>query len=225
MPKARVHIHPHALERLARPSRHPKASTGVLLELQLSERGWFVTPLGNGPRGLDAKGSLDTGFGAVVTHHIGGFHAPNLTVLRIQMQERHKRSSRPKTKHRQNKNLDVRLGIPVNTVGKRIRHAREQRGIKQTDFARMLGITSGGISQLESREGGDMRGSTLARICQILEVRPEWVMWGEGEQRSPALSQQELSMCELYRAAPVGIRTGVDAMLRATVGLQHATSD
>ena len=62
-------------------------------------------------------------------------------------------------------------------VGTRIRFRRNLLGISQTDMAGRIGVT---FQQVQKYERGSNRigASRLIRICDVLEVSPEWLFEG-----------------------------------------------
>lgn len=62
-------------------------------------------------------------------------------------------------------------------IGNRVRQVRTKAGLNQRDFATQLGISSGGISQIES--GKAMPGGYfLLRIHQAFSVDITWLLSG-----------------------------------------------
>lgn len=65
-------------------------------------------------------------------------------------------------------------------IGKRIREARTDRGLTQTAVAQVLGISRAAISQWESGSSKGLKPENLLRLCRLLNLRPDWVVFGEG---------------------------------------------
>jgi transcriptional regulator with XRE-family HTH domain len=74
----------------------------------------------------------------------------------------------------------------MSTVAERIRMARERRGLGVNKLAAAAGLSQGTVSRIE--RGGRSTGArapgvgevTLKKIAAALNVRPEWLMTGEG---------------------------------------------
>ena len=67
----------------------------------------------------------------------------------------------------------------------RIREAREQAGISQTELARLLGVTRSACSQWESVGGTAPRRDRLEQLAGLLGVSFEWLATGRGADGSP----------------------------------------
>ena len=60
-------------------------------------------------------------------------------------------------------------------INDRIREAREQAGISQTELARLLGVTRSACSQWESPQGTAPRRERLEQLATLLGVSYEWL--------------------------------------------------
>jgi transcriptional regulator with XRE-family HTH domain len=67
----------------------------------------------------------------------------------------------------------------LNTLGKRFRHLRETAGATTRDFAKLLDISQGYVSQIE-RDTANLSPKTLTAIAAKLNVSPSWLLTGEG---------------------------------------------
>ncbi|HEX7048026.1 MAG TPA: helix-turn-helix transcriptional regulator [Gammaproteobacteria bacterium] len=106
----------------------------------------------------------------------------------------------------------------------RIREAREQAGISQTELARLLGVTRSACSQWESSSGTAPRRERLEQLAALLGVSFEWLATGRGgtglataesDPATPATlpaDQQELLL--LYRRLPARFRLAALNLLR-----------
>lgn len=84
-------------------------------------------------------------------------------------------------------------------VGNRVRQIRARMGLNQRDFASRLGISSGGISQIESGKtmpGGDF----LLRIYQEFDVDITWLLSGVSTTKltSSTLSEEKQALLDAY---------------------------
>ena len=106
----------------------------------------------------------------------------------------------------------------------RIREAREQAGISQTELARLLGVTRSACSQWESDRGTAPRRERLEQLAALLGVSFEWLGTGRGAgglaelapgPAAPAdlpADQQELLL--LYRRLPARFRLAALNLIR-----------
>ena len=73
-----------------------------------------------------------------------------------------------------------------NTFGARIKKARKEHNLSQDDlvneinkFAKRKKITRGSIAMWESGMSKDISGSNLVIVAKILNITPEYIMWGD----------------------------------------------
>jgi transcriptional regulator with XRE-family HTH domain len=66
------------------------------------------------------------------------------------------------------------------SVGKNLKRLRAARGLKQTDVARMLGVTQPHYSNVE-RGIRQLSLRLLVRLCEALEAEPASVLSSSGE--------------------------------------------
>lgn len=64
-----------------------------------------------------------------------------------------------------------------NRIGDNIKQYRQMAGIKQGDFAKILGITSTTLSRIE-RGKGSIKLDTLKKISEKLEIPLEKIIFG-----------------------------------------------
>ncbi|MCP5053463.1 MAG: helix-turn-helix transcriptional regulator [bacterium] len=72
--------------------------------------------------------------------------------------------------------------------GKRLKAIRETLGYNQTDFARLLGISGGGISEPEHGKYPP-RVATIERLARDFKVNLYYFILGEGEMFATAKKQ------------------------------------
>lgn len=87
----------------------------------------------------------------------------------------------------------------AESVGGRIRAAREARGMTQDDLAAATGVSRSAVAQWETDRAGQVRGN-LVRLAATLGVAVEFLLFG-GDKRAPAAaaSGDELALLRLYR--------------------------
>lgn len=64
----------------------------------------------------------------------------------------------------------------MQLLHQRIQAARVAKGISQKRMAEILGISQPGYSQIESGKYPNMKIATLVRICEILNVTPDYLL-------------------------------------------------
>lgn len=62
-------------------------------------------------------------------------------------------------------------------IGKRIKKLRQEKDIKQKDFAEIIGLAQGALSSIES---GNTKPSldTIVAVCKEFNVSPNWLITG-----------------------------------------------
>jgi transcriptional regulator with XRE-family HTH domain len=79
----------------------------------------------------------------------------------------------------------------LRTCGARIRYWRKERGYtNQGNFAKLLKIAQPSLSELENLESKEPSASTLVRAAIVLRLRPEYLLWGDGEPELSAVAAQ-----------------------------------
>jgi transcriptional regulator with XRE-family HTH domain len=64
----------------------------------------------------------------------------------------------------------------MQTIGERVKAAREQRGIKQAELARRLGCSVNALSMLEKDAITDPRSSRIIGIAETLQVSADYLL-------------------------------------------------
>ena len=101
----------------------------------------------------------------------------------------------------------------MSELGHRIKELRIQRGLSQAELGKRIGVTASAVSQLESKEVGGLKGSTLVRLAEALGVEPAGLMSDSAPQLSIAPDEAEL--LAVYRSLPYGHRVLALRVLRA----------
>jgi len=79
----------------------------------------------------------------------------------------------------------------MQTIGERVKAAREQRGIKQAELARRLGCSVNALSMLEHNTIGDPRASRIIGIAEALQVSADYLLGlQEAQAVQPAAKRQ-----------------------------------
>lgn len=87
----------------------------------------------------------------------------------------------------------------TDTIGGRIRWARETAGLTQEELAKQAQYKQGGLSDLE-RDGVEPRLSTIRKLAVVLGVLPGWLAFGEG---APSIDSVGLSAPGAILSPPV----------------------
>ena len=66
-----------------------------------------------------------------------------------------------------------------STIGRRIAARRAALDMRQEDLARKVGVTRPTISYWETGNVKDMKGRNLTKLCSVLGVTDEWLLFGD----------------------------------------------
>ena len=81
----------------------------------------------------------------------------------------------------------------MNSIGERIKSYRVRKGIKLRDFAKLIGISQGGLSDIEN-DKTKPGANTLVSIVQKTDINPGWLLTGEGDMFiKPVCQETEIS--------------------------------
>lgn len=105
----------------------------------------------------------------------------------------------------------------MKTIGDRLKHARETRGLKQVDLAKLAGVSQSTIGNVES--GIRERPRSLIEIAKALDVNVDWLLTGRGDMghradgEAIAFTEEDESLWANVRGYPqaVGLGSGAEA--------------
>ena len=69
--------------------------------------------------------------------------------------------------------------IGTNTVGHRIRLKRKALKLTQSNLSSAIGVTKASVSQWEKGITRNLKAAHLIRLCDVLDVDPKWILYGE----------------------------------------------
>lgn len=67
-------------------------------------------------------------------------------------------------------------------IGARMEQRRKELGLSQRRLATRVGVSQGAINQLALGVTQDVRRTTLFKLAEVLEVKPEWLAFGDQNQ-------------------------------------------
>ena len=79
----------------------------------------------------------------------------------------------------------------MNTFLDRLKEAMAKSNKTKTDLWKACEISSGAVSQWFSKPTTQLRGKNLLLVARELNVRPEWLVSGEGDPKSPEINAFE----------------------------------
>jgi transcriptional regulator with XRE-family HTH domain len=105
----------------------------------------------------------------------------------------------------------------LRTPGGRIRYARMLRKLTQPQLAKAASITQPSLSLIETGDTKEISGPVLVALCRALDIRPQWVISGQGamELTNAAdleYSEKETEMIRLYRKLDPMWQSVLDAL-------------
>ena len=90
------------------------------------------------------------------------------------------------------------MSTPLD-IGRRVRAARQDRGLTQNELASQVGVSRSAVAQWETGRAGQVTGN-LSRIASVLEVNVEYLMYGDDKRAVGEVRQgDELALLRLYR--------------------------
>jgi transcriptional regulator with XRE-family HTH domain len=90
--------------------------------------------------------------------------------------------------------------IDLSTMGKRVAHMRERRGLSQTELARATGFKQPSISDLENDRTKDVSARLLGAVSIALSTSWEFLLVGERNLRETDDAVAESELLGIYRA-------------------------
>lgn len=96
---------------------------------------------------------------------------------------------------------------------KRLKAARERRGMTKSDFAKAVGVSAPTVTDWESGEIKKIDGENLLRACRVLATDPSWIMFGE--ENEEALKEANLLAAAILRIKDAAQREAITTQLRA----------
>lgn len=78
------------------------------------------------------------------------------------------------------------LSAMAETVGERLRRARDEAGLTQEQLAQDIGATRSAISQVELGISNSLNAENLTKAAQRTGKNPKWLATGEGPENDPS---------------------------------------
>lgn len=102
------------------------------------------------------------------------------------------------------------------SIGDRVRHVMDERGIKQTELALRIGVGQAAISNIVTDASRKPSAPTLIAMATELRVNPAWILTGEGDPYTwaPVTSADQVELLNLYRAMTNAARQALLATAR-----------
>jgi transcriptional regulator with XRE-family HTH domain len=109
----------------------------------------------------------------------------------------------------------------------RLKKARENKGLNKTQFARAMEVSNPTVTDWESENDGieNISGENLMKICRILEIDADWLLYGTEKPSPPALylvkksedlGDEYIKLMQLYSAStPIARRLIMDSAMDA----------
>lgn len=108
-----------------------------------------------------------------------------------------------------------------SSLGSRIKQVLEEKGMSQSQLARLVGVKQQTISYICSPESPATTSRYATQIAAALGVNPVWLQTGDGGQYNPTVSIEVSGVRTLVKRIPL---LGTDEVLPFLDGTQQATS-
>lgn len=79
----------------------------------------------------------------------------------------------------------------MSSLGSRIRQVLQERGLKQSELAKIIGVKQQTISYICAPDSQANSSRYSAKIAQVLGVNPAWLQYGEGDKYDPVVRIQQ----------------------------------
>lgn len=76
----------------------------------------------------------------------------------------------------------------MNTLGDRIRILREKKKLTQEELGKLIGVQRAAINKYESGAVVNLKRSTIAKLAQVLDTAPSYLMFGENPRPDNAIA-------------------------------------
>ncbi len=76
----------------------------------------------------------------------------------------------------------------MTTIHQRIKIARENKGLSQTDLASLINVSPQAVNQWERDDGTTPRQSKINQVAEVLGVSEMWLLYGDRNLAEPPLS-------------------------------------
>lgn len=87
-----------------------------------------------------------------------------------------------------------------NTLADRLQSAlSKKKGANQADLARACHVSRATVTDWLNGTIKELKSDSLLRAAKFLEVRPEWLLWGELPMKSEQLKADEKDLLALWR--------------------------
>jgi len=98
-------------------------------------------------------------------------------------------------------------------MGTRIKQLRKAKGWTQAELAARLGLKDSAIAKYEKGRVENMKRDTIAKMAELFECSPVYLMCLEDRGNADALTDEERHIVNAYRSAPEGIKDSVCKLL------------
>lgn len=87
----------------------------------------------------------------------------------------------------------------MKTWHERLKFAREQTGLRPTDLAKEVGVSNATVSDWESGEIKKLEGENLLKVCECLNISPNWLIFNKGDMVQIALTDDDRHALKINR--------------------------
>lgn len=88
----------------------------------------------------------------------------------------------------------------MTAMGDRINELREQKGYKQAELAKKVGISGPSLSEIENGHTKALKDHTLFGLCRHLSTTADYILYGDSAQAGIALAAMEAELLFTIRS-------------------------
>lgn len=108
----------------------------------------------------------------------------------------------------------------MSSIGSRLKEAREQRGLLQSELAKMIGVKSAGVISNWEQDVSKPDANKMVRLCQALSISLSYLLDYYGNEETPSKKDEADEIAERFRALDEHGRGAV----RAILNFEHAAA-
>lgn len=112
--------------------------------------------------------------------------------------------------------LFIPIMVAVDTIGTRIKEAREAAGLNQAQLAARIGVERQAISQLESGVTKNPKPANLLKIARVTGYSIVWLIEGRGPRNAKEAAEDWLDLSNLDPQSKAALRALMDSLQQQT---------
>lgn len=86
----------------------------------------------------------------------------------------------------------------MSTIGERIKASRENKGLLQSELAKMIGEKSAGVISNWEQDVSKPNANKIIKLCEVLDVSPAYLLDYRGKEKSSPYSSEASKLADAY---------------------------